>query len=322
MTTDVDDRIAAGDDAPVDDPELIRSEQRRRLERRDRWFRRLPLLPALIFTVVVTQIPFIFSVYYSLTEWKIVPPSPRTFIGFDNYVSAFSDQFFRDAVWVSVVMTVSSVLFSLLLGLGLAMLLDRHFIGRGVLRTLAITPFLIMPVVSGLIWKNQIFSSEFGVLNWLLESIGLEPIEFVSRYPLWSIVAVLVWQWTPFMMLIILAGLTSQPTDVLEAARVDGASTRSIFFQITLPHLRPYLELGILLGSIYLIQVFDQIEVITGGGPDSTNVPYFVFQRSIGGGWEFGEASAYAIVVVIASIIIATFGLRVVSGLLAGEEPA
>ncbi len=322
MTTDVDDRIGAGDDAPVDDPELVRSEQRRRLERRDRWFRRLPLLPALIFTVVVTQIPFIFSVYYSLTEWKIVPPSPRTFIGFDNYVSAFSDQFFRDAVWVSLVMTVSSVLFSLVLGLGLAMLLDRHFIGRGVLRTLAITPFLIMPVVSGLIWKNQIFSSEFGVLNWLLESIGMEPIEFVSRYPLWSIVAVLVWQWTPFMMLIILAGLTSQPTDVLEAARVDGASTRSIFFQITLPHLRPYLELGILLGSIYLIQVFDQIEVITGGGPDSTNVPYFVFQRSIGGGWEFGEASAYAIVVVIASIIIATFGLRVVSGLLAGEEPA
>ena len=322
MTTDTEDPVVAGDDVRADDPEVVRAEQRRRLERRDRWFRRLPLLPALLFTVVVTQVPFVFSVYYSLTEWKIVPPSPRTFIGFDNYVSAFSDQFFRDAVWVSVVMTVSSVVFSLVLGLLLAMLLDRHFIGRGVLRTLAITPFLIMPVVSGLIWKNQIFSSEFGVLNWLLEAIGLEPIEFVSRYPLWSIVAVLVWQWTPFMMLIILAGLTSQPTDVLEAARVDGASSRSIFFQITLPHLRPYLELGILLGSIYLIQVFDQIEVITGGGPDSTNVPYFVFQRSIGGGWEFGEASAYAIVVVIASIVIATFGLRVVSGLLAGEDPA
>ena len=152
--------------------------------------------------------------------------------------------------------------------------------------------------------------------------VAEESIEFVSKYPLWSIVTVLVWQWTPFMMLIVLAGLTGQPTDVLEAARVDGASNRSIFFQITLPHLRPYLELGVLLGSIYLIQVFDHIDVMTGGGPGSTNVPYFVYQRSIGGGWDFGLASAYSVVVVIASIIIATFGLRVLSGLLAGEDPA
>ena len=95
-----------------------------------------------------------------------------------------------------------------------------------------------------------------------------------------------------------------------------------MFTQITLPQLRPYLELGILLGSIYLIQVFDHIDVMTGGGPSSTNVPYFVFQRSIGGGWNFGEASAYSIVVVIVSIIIATFGLRVLSGLLEGEDAA
>ena len=87
-----------------------------------------------------------------------------------------------------------------------------------------------------------------------------------------------------------------------------------------MPQLRPYLELGVLLGSIYLIQVFDHIDVMTGGGPGSTNVPYFVYQRSIGGGWRFGEASAYSIVVVIASIIIATFGLRVLSGLLEGED--
>ncbi len=124
------------------------------------------------------------------------------------------------------------------------------------------------------------------------------------------------------MMLIVLAGLQGQPPDIIEAAKVDGASSRSIFFQITLPHLRPYMELGILLGSIYLIQVFDHVDVITGGGPDSTNVPYFIFERSIGGGWEFGEASAYAIVIVIASIIIATFAMRLLSGLLEGEEAA
>lgn len=296
--------------------EVIRS------QRRETWRRRLPLLPALLFTIVVTQVPFALSLWYSLTRWTVVPPSPRTFIGLDNYVDLVSNSFFLDAVWVSVVMTVSAVLLSVILGTLVALLLDRAFFGRGFVRTLIITPFLIMPVVAGLVWKTQIFSSNFGVLNWLLDAVGLERVEFVTRWPLWSIVLVLVWQWTPFMMLIILAGLQGQSTSVLEAARVDGASSSSIFFQITLPHLRPYLELGVLLGSIYLIQVFDHIDVITGGGPQSTNVPYFVFQRSIGGGWRFGQASAYSIVVVVASIIIATFGLRVLSGLLEGEDAA
>ena len=299
-----------------------RTEQVRRLQRRETWRRRIPLLPALLFTIVVTQVPFLFSIWYSLTDWKIVPPSPRTFIGFDNYVDLFDNRFFREAVWTSVLMTVSAVLLSVLLGMLIALLLDRKFFGQGFVRTLLITPFLIMPVVAGLVWSTQIFNSSFGVLNWVLDALGFERIEFVSRWPLWSIVAVLVWQWTPFMMLIILAGLQGQPTSVLEAARVDGASARSTFFQITLPYLRPYLELGVLLGSIYLIQVFDYVDVITGGGPNSTNVPYFVFQRSIGGGWQFGQASAYSIVVVIASIVIATFGLRVLSGLLEGEDPA
>jgi sorbitol/mannitol transport system permease protein len=112
------------------------------------------------------------------------------------------------------------------------------------------------------------------------------------------------------------------PQDVVEAAKVDGSTPFGIFRQLTLGHLRPYMELGILLGTIYLIQVYDQIAVMTGGGPGSTNVPYFVFQRSIGGGWEFGLASAYSIVVVIASIIIATIALRVLSQLLKGEASA
>ncbi len=299
-----------------------RSEAVKKLQRREAWRRRIPLLPALLFTIVVTQVPFLFSLWYSLTEWKIVPPEPRQFVGVDNYVDLFDSRFFREAVWTSILMTVFAVLLSVILGTLIALLLDRKFFGQGFVRTLLITPFLIMPVVAGLVWKNQMYSATFGVFNWVIEGLGFDRIEFVSRWPLWSIVIVLVWQWTPFMMLIILAGLQGQSASVLEAARVDGASPRATFFQITLPHLRPYLELGVLLGSIYLIQVFDHVAVITGGGPGSTNVPYFVFQRSIGGGWQFGLASAYSIVVVVASIIIATFGLRVLSGLLEGEDPA
>jgi sorbitol/mannitol transport system permease protein len=288
----------------------------------DSWRRRLPLLPALLFAILLTQVPFVFSVYYSLTDWTVVPPGPREFVGLDNYRELLRDDFFGDAIITSIQFTVFPVIAALVLGTAFALLLDRKFFGRGVVRTMLITPFLLVPVVIGLIWKNQMFHGLYGVINWVIEKLGGTPVEFVSEHPTLSIIITLVWQWTPFMMLIMLAGLQSQPSDVLEAAKVDGAGPFAIFRQLTLSHLRPYMELGVLLGAIYLIQVYDQIAVITGGGPGSTNVPYYVFQRSIGGGWQFGLASAYSIVVVIASIIIATFALRVLSRLLKGEAAA
>jgi sorbitol/mannitol transport system permease protein len=286
------------------------------------WRRRLPLLPALLFTIVVTQVPFVLNIYYSFTDWTVNPPTPRKFVGFANYRELAGDEFFREAAVTSIVMTVSAVLLSLAFGILLAVLIDREFFGRGVVRTLLITPFLIMPVVAGLIWKDQMFSKLFGVINWGLERLGQDSIAFVSNHPTFSIVTVLVWQWTPFMMLIVLAGLQSQSQDVIEAAKVDGATAFGTFRQLTLPHLRRYLELGALLGTIYLIQVFDHIDVMTGGGPGSTNIPRFVYERSIGGGWLFGQASAYSIVVVVASIIVATAALRVLSTLFRGEEAA
>src|SRR4029077_14236495 len=153
-----------------------------------------------------------------------------------NYRQIFSDPFFRQAMWTSEKMTVLAVVLSLVIGTAFAILLDRKFLGQGLVRTLLITPFLLMPVVAALIWKQQMFSSLFGVLNKALEFFGLNSVQFISDHPLASIVTVLVWQWTPFMMLIMLAGLQSQPSDILEAANVDGASGVGIFRQLTLPH--------------------------------------------------------------------------------------
>lgn len=294
--------------------------QAEKLAKREAWRRRLPLLPALIFTIVVTQVPFLFTLWYSFNDYRLAPPvGPELNYG-ENYKVLVEDSFFRDAVWTSVLMTTSAVILSLLVGLGLALLLDRKFFGQGFARTLLITPFLVMPVVAGLIWDLQLLDTTFGIINWLLETLGMERISFVGRYPLWSIVAVLVWQWSPFMMLILLAGLQGQNPSVLEAARVDGATPRGIFRQITLPHLRPFMELGILLGAIYLVQVFDHIRVMTGGGPGSTNIPWFVFRRSVDGGNNFGQASAYSIVVVVFTIILATIGLRTLTNLLEDED--
>ena len=205
------------------------------------------------------------SIYYSLTDLKdktqSLIPEPTRFVGLENYRTLLSNSFFRDAMWTSVKMTVLSVLLSLFFGTAFAMLLDRKFLGQGLVRTLLITPFLLMPVVAALIWKQQMFSSLFGLLNKALEFFGFDSVAFISDHPLASIVTVLVWQWTPFMMLIMLAGLQSQPSDILEAANVDGATPFGIFRQLTIPHLRRYLELGALLGSIYIIQAFDAIDV-------------------------------------------------------------
>jgi len=286
------------------------------------WRRRLPLLPALLYLVAITQLPFVVSIYYSFTNLKdktqSLIPEPTKFVGIDNYRQIFSDSFFRQAVWTSVKMTVLAVLLSLIIGTLFAILLDRKFLGRGLIRTLLITPFLLMPVVAALIWKQQMFSSLFGVLNKVLGFLGFNSVAFISDHPLGSIVTVLVWQWTPFMMLIILAGLQSQPTDVIEAANVDGASALGIFRQLTLPHLRRYLELGALLGSIYIVQAFDAIDVMTGGGPDNASQSLTTYLYSLAFGGQaagaipaIGYATAIGVIVLILAIIIVATQLAI-----------
>ncbi len=288
--------------------------------KRQQWSRRLPLLPALIFTIVVTQLPFLVTIWYSIHQWDFLKPGSFKFNGLENYTKPLKDQFFREAALHTVIITVGTVVIASILGTLLAVLLDKSFFGQGFVRTLLITPFLIMPVAASLIWRHGFLDATYGFINWIFESLSFGRVAFTSKHPLFSVILVLVWQWTPFMMLIILAGLQSQTAEVLEAARVDGAGPLQTFRSLTLPHLRSYLELGALLGSIYLLQTFDTVDQLVGGAPDARNVPYFIYQRSIGGGWRFGQASAYGVVVVVATIIIANVTLRLISSLLEGEN--
>jgi sorbitol/mannitol transport system permease protein len=291
-----------------------------RSPRAQRWVRRLPLLPALVFAIVVTQLPFLFTLYYSLLSWNLLRPAPPRFVGLANYALFFTDRGFRTAALNTVVLTASSVILSMLLGIAFAILLDRKFLGRGVVRTLLVTPFLVMPTAAALLWKTTMLNPVFGIVNVVLSPFGVGETDWVSRYPMSSIILVLTWQWTPFMMLIVLAGLQSQATDILEAARVDGGGPFAVFRRLTLPHLRPYIELGILLGSIFLIQTFDAIFMITQGGPGqaTTNIPYFLYLRAFRA-FDIGQAAALGVVVVIFSILIATVALRVMSTLFRQE---
>ena len=276
-----------------------------------------PLLPALIFAIIVTQVPFLVTIYYSTLSWNALRPGSKEFVGFDNYVTVLTDNRLRSALLNTVILTAGAVIICLVLGLILAILLDRKFIGRSVVRTMIITPFLIMPVAAALLWKHGIYNPDYGLINGIFGG----DTAWATSYPKSAIIATLVWQWTPFMMLILLAGLQSQSTEVLEAARVDGANAWQIFTRMTLPHMRQYLELGALLGSIYLVNTFDAIYTITQGGPGTatTNLPYEIYQ-TIFSKYEYGEASAAGVVVVILTIIVATFALRVISGLFKVEE--
>ena len=308
-------------------PTVHRRRQEDALPRSERWSRRFPLLPALLFTVVVTQLPFVVTLGISTYSWNVLRPGDRHFTWLNNYATVFTDDRLRSAVINTIVLTVSVVLVSLLLGTGLALLLDRKFRGRGVVRTLLIAPFLVMPMASALLWKHVIYNPTYGLFNGTIDAVrrlfgNHTPvrIDWITQYPMASVAASLVWQWTPFMMLIILAGLQSQPGDVIEAARVDGATGSQTFRLITLPHLRRYLELGVLLGSIYLVQTFDAVFTITQGGPGTatTNLPYEIY-LTLFRKYEYGEAAAAGTVVVAGTIMVATFALRVVSSLFREE---
>ena len=282
------------------------------------WATRAPLLPALIFMIAVTQLPFVATLVISFFDWNALYPDARRFTGFANYTEVLTDADLRHSVWTTVLLTAAVVLVSLVLGLGLALLLDRRFRGRGIVRTLLIAPFLVVPVAAALLWKHVLYNPEYGLFNGLLHYVGGPQPDWISNTPLLAVEASLVWQWTPFMMLILLAGLQSRDQQQIEAAKVDGANDWQVFRHLTLPHLRRYLELGALLGSIYIVQNFDAVFTITSGGLGTANLPYTVYQ-SFYQAHENGLASAAGVLVVIGSIIIATFALRVVSSLFREE---
>jgi sorbitol/mannitol transport system permease protein len=293
----------------------------RGVSRLARWQRRLPLLPALIYVVVVTQIPFVVTLWYSFQSYFWDVPGGAHFNGVSNYKTVFTNAAFRSALWRSVLMTVIAVILAMILGVAFALLLDRKFLGRGVVRTLIITPFLVMPAAAALVWAGPMLDPSFGLLNYLLQPFGVHHVAWLSSHALGSVIVVMIWQWTPFMTLIVLAGLQGQPTDTLEAAKVDGAGAFATFRELTLPHLRPYIELGILLGSIYLVNTFDAVRLMTNGGPgtSTTNLPFYLYQQ-VNNAFDVGGAAATGVVTVVLTIIVATFALRMFARVFQFEE--
>ena len=284
----------------------------------------LLIWPALLYAIVVTQVPFLLTIWYSLQRWNLNRPAQRDFVGFQNYVTLVTrDPAFWTATWNTLLFVVGAVVASLALGMLYAELVNHRFPGRGIVRTMLITPFLIMPAVSALTWKNQMFNPNFGVVNWSLETFlpGNIAPNWLGQLPEFSVVFVYVWRWAPFMMLILLAGMQSISEEVREAARVDGATAWQEFRDITLPHLMRFIQLGGLLGTVFIVNEIDPIYILTRGGPgnDTTTLPYLVYEKAREA-FNVGQGAALGVIVVILANIVITLLIRALNRLLLEEH--
>jgi len=275
-------------------------------------FRRFLSAPTLTFLIIVTQIPFAFALYYSFRNWNLNRPGEVNWIGWLNYKRIVENPEFWPILWNTFILSMSVVVITFVLGMTLALLLNRPFRGRALARTLLISPFLVMPVVTAVLWKNVLLDANSGLFNWALESIGLSQVNWLAQYAMVSVIATVSWQWTPFVMLILLAGLQSLPESTMEAAGLDGANGWKLFRYIILPHLRSFIEIALLMEVLFILNIFGQIFVMTSGGPGirSTNLPFEIYKVAF---LEFNvsRAAAYGVLAVIFANIIMLFFLRI-----------
>lgn len=265
------------------------------------------ILPALIFVALVTQIPFIMTIVLSFLRWNIKrPDQPVTFAGFDNYRFIFTDGKFYQVLLNSLVMSAVSLILCTALGFLLALLFNRTFKGINVARSLIIVPYFVMESVAGIVWKTLILSPSFGINEVLAKWLGMEPIAFFSsKLSLVTIIILIVWQWTPFLFMILLAGLQNLSEDVLESARIDGAHGFKMIYYIKMPMIRSFFEVGMMFGLINILKVFGLVFVTTQGGPgvSSANLPYYVYRTAFYD-WQMGRSAAIAVITVAITLIV------------------
>lgn len=263
------------------------------------------LLPSVIVVAIVTQIPFVMTIIFSFFKYNLKKPDQFGFAGLDNFIKVFKTGDFYIAFTNFLIMTVSSVIICTILGMIFALLLNRSFLGVNIVRTLIIMPMFVMDAVIGVIWTTLMLNPSFGINGILSNLIGVAPIEFISSYPLETVVLLIVWQWTPLFVLVFLAGFQSIPTEIEDSAKVDGASTFRKFFAIDLPIMKYHFQVAIMLGLVFILKVFGLIYVATAGGPGvaSTNLPFFAYRISFYR-WDVGMASSVAFLTVVVSLIL------------------
>lgn len=274
---------------------------------------RLLQAPSVVLLLIWMLVPLCMTLYFSFMRYNLLQLGPIEFDGFTNYEFFITDPSFWPALLNTLILVGSVLLITVVLGLALALLINRPFFGRGIVRVLMISPFFIMPTVNAVIWENMLMNPIYGIFSFIATSFGLEPVRWLESYPLMSIIIMVSWQWTPFALLIFITSLQSQDLEQQEAAQLDGAGAWSIFRYLTLPHLARPIAIVIMIQTIFHLSIFAEILVTTKGGPGdaSTNLAYLIFIQGFIGN-DIGIASAGGVFAIILANIVAFFLLRAI----------
>jgi len=288
---------------------LARSEKKRNsLKAKQTQLAWLLLLPTLAIVAAVALYPLIQAVYQSLTNAHFNSSTPTRFIGLRNYTDLLQDTQFRSSIWIAIKFAIVTVIFESMLGMIVALVVNSNFRGRGLTRAAMLIPWAIITVVSAQMWKFM-FSQTSGVFNDILVRLHIisNPVAFLAQNntAFWSICAIDIWKTTPFVALLLLAGLQVIPGDVYEASHVDGASALQTFWRITLPLLRPAIAVTLIFRTLDALRVFDLFYVAEGTRPDTETMAIYNYDNLVSfGQFGYGSAISVAIFVIIALFVI------------------
>jgi sorbitol/mannitol transport system permease protein len=271
------------------------------------------LTPAVGLLFVWMIVPLALTIYFSTLHYNLLEGDAKQFVGLDNFRYFLTDPSFLASLQNTLVLVGSVLVLTILLGIPFALLLDQPVIGRSIVRLMVIAPFFVMPTVSALIWKNLLMHPVSGLFAWIAKLFGLTPVDWFNDVPLFAIILIVTWQWLPFATLILLTALQSLDEEQKEAAEMDGARAVSTFIYITLPHLARPITVVILIETIFLLTVFAEIFVTTGGGPglQTTNIAFLIYSQALIQ-YDIGSASAGGLVAVVIANIVAFFLVRIV----------
>lgn len=273
---------------------------------------RFLIAPSVILLLLWMIVPLAMTVWFSLLNYNLLNPE-KTFVGIANYTYFLGNPAFVSSLGKTLLLVGSVLGITAVFGTLIALLLDQVFVGRRIVRLMLIAPFFVMPTVSALVWKNLLMHPVSGLLAWLWRVFWLTPIDWFTQYPMFSIILIVAWQWLPFAVLILLTALQSMDEEQQEAALMDGAGVFDRFFHLTVPHLARPLTIVILIETIFLLTVFVEIYVTTGGGPgmQTTNLAYLIYSQALLQ-YDVGAASAGGLIAVVLANIAAIFLVRIV----------
>lgn len=272
---------------------------------------RLMMAPAVVLLLGWMLVPLTMTLYFSFKKYLPLRGGDLGWVGFDNYVRFVSSSAFWPSVMTTLTIVGGVLLITIIFGVLLAILLNQPMWGQGFVRILVIAPFFVMPTVSALVWKNMFMDPNYGLLAHLWEFFGAQPVEWLSQASLTSIVMIVSWQWLPFATLILLTAIQSLDSEQLEAAEMDGAPALKRFAFIIMPHLGRAITVVLLIQTIFLLSIFAEIFVTTGGAFGTKTLTYLIFQRVLES-QNVGLGSAGGVYAIILANIVAIFLMRIV----------